>query len=47
MLAPALDDPDPVIIFEHGSLYNVEGELADDAGPVDIDRAAVRRPGTT
>jgi pyruvate dehydrogenase E1 component beta subunit len=46
MLAPALDDPDPVIIFEHGSLYNLEGELADDAGPVDIDRAAVRRAGT-
>jgi pyruvate dehydrogenase E1 component beta subunit len=46
MLAPALADPDPVIIFEHGSLYNVEGELADDAGPVDISRAAVRRPGT-
>jgi pyruvate dehydrogenase E1 component beta subunit len=46
LLAPALADPDPVIIFEHGSLYNVEGELADDAGPVDISRAAVRRPGT-
>ena len=46
MLAPALEDPDPVIMFEHGSLYNVEGELADDAGPVDIDRAAVRRSGS-
>jgi pyruvate dehydrogenase E1 component beta subunit len=45
MLAPALEDPDPVIVFEHGSLYNVEGELADDAGPVDIDHAAVRHPG--
>jgi pyruvate dehydrogenase E1 component beta subunit len=45
MLWTALEDPDPVLIFEHGSLYNVEGELADDAGPVDIDRAAVRRPG--
>ena len=38
-------DPDPVLIFEHGALYNVEGELADDAGPVDIDRAAIRRHG--
>ena len=46
MLAPALADPDPVLLFEHGSLYNVEGDLADDAGPVDIDRAAVRRAGS-
>jgi pyruvate dehydrogenase E1 component beta subunit len=45
MLASALDDPDPVIIFEHGTLYNVEGEIADDAGATDIDRAAIRRPG--
>jgi pyruvate dehydrogenase E1 component beta subunit len=46
MLPTALRDPDPVLIFEHGSLYNLEGELADDAGAVDIDRAAVRRPGS-
>jgi pyruvate dehydrogenase E1 component beta subunit len=46
MLAPALADPDPVVIFEHASLYNMEGELPDDAGPVDIDHAAVRRAGT-
>jgi pyruvate dehydrogenase E1 component beta subunit len=45
MLWTALEDPDPVLIFEHGSLYNVAGELEDDAGPVDIDRAAVRRHG--
>jgi pyruvate dehydrogenase E1 component beta subunit len=45
MLWSALEDPDPVLIFEHGTLYNASGELADDAGPVDIDRAAVRRPG--
>jgi len=45
MLWPALCDPDPVLIFEHGSLYNVEGELADDAGEVDIEGAAVRRAG--
>jgi pyruvate dehydrogenase E1 component beta subunit len=45
MLWTALQDPDPVLIFEHGSLYNVPGELADDAGPVDIDTAAIRRPG--
>jgi pyruvate dehydrogenase E1 component beta subunit len=46
MLWTALEDPDPVLIFEHGSLYNMDGELAADAGPVDIARAAVRRAGT-
>ena len=46
MLWTALLDPDPVLIFEHGSLYNLSGELADDAGPTDLDRAAVRRDGT-
>ncbi len=45
MLWTALEDPDPVLVFEHGSLYNLGGELAEDAGPVDLDRAAVRRPG--
>jgi pyruvate dehydrogenase E1 component beta subunit len=45
MLWTALEDPDPVLIFEHGSLYNMTGELDVDAGPVDIDHAAVRRPG--
>jgi pyruvate dehydrogenase E1 component beta subunit len=46
MLWTALEDPDPVLIFEHGSLYNMEGELADDAGAVDIDKAVLRRSGT-
>jgi len=45
MLWTALQDPDPVIIFEHATLYGVEGELAADAGAVPIDRAAVRRGG--
>jgi pyruvate dehydrogenase E1 component beta subunit len=46
MLWTALEDPDPVLIFEHGSLYNMEGELAEDAAAVDIRTAAVRRAGT-
>lgn len=46
MLWTALMDPDPVIMFEHALLYNLEGELAADAGAVDIDRAAVRRGGS-
>ena len=45
MLWSALEDPDPVLIFENGMLYNMEGELAVDAGAVDISRAAIRRPG--
>ena len=45
MLWTALEDPDPVLIFEHGGLYNLDGELADDAGPTEIDRAEVRRQG--
>ena len=46
MLWTALEDPDPVLIFEHGGLYNMEGELAADAGAVDIDKAVPRRSGT-
>ena len=45
MLLAAVDDPDPVVILEHIMLYNMEGELPIDAGRVDIDHAAVRRPG--
>ena len=45
MLGPALADPDPVILFEHAMLYNVEGDLAVDAGDVDIEHAVIRRPG--
>jgi len=45
MLWTALQDPDPVLIFENSGLYNMEGTLAPDAGPVDIDRAYVRREG--
>jgi len=46
MLSTALEDPDPVIIFEHASMYNMEGELPLDGGPVDLATAAVRRSGT-
>ena len=45
MLAPALRCPDPVLIFEHVSLYNMEGALSEDWPRADIDRAAVRRTG--
>lgn len=46
MLWTALEDPDPVIIFENPMLYNMKGTMPVGAGPVDIDKARVRRPGT-
>jgi pyruvate dehydrogenase E1 component beta subunit len=46
MLWTALQDPDPVLIFENALLYNLEGELATDAGAVDISRAKLLRPGS-
>jgi pyruvate dehydrogenase E1 component beta subunit len=46
MLWTALEDPDPVLIFEHNGLYNMEGDLAADAAAVDLDKAAIRRAGT-
>lgn len=45
MLWPALLDPDPVVMFEHAQLYNLEDDLADPPPEVDIGRAAVRRTG--
>jgi len=45
MLWTALQEPDPVLIFENVMLYNMAGKLAADAGAVDIGKAIVRRPG--
>jgi pyruvate dehydrogenase E1 component beta subunit len=45
MLWPALQDPDPVVIFEHALLYNMEGELPATFAGVDIAQARIRRPG--
>jgi pyruvate/2-oxoglutarate/acetoin dehydrogenase E1 component len=45
MLRTAIEDPDPVIWFEHVGLYNTKGTLPDPGGPIDIDTARVRRPG--
>jgi acyl carrier protein len=45
MLWTAIEDPDPVLMFENVTLYGMEGELAADVGPVGIDRARVRRAG--
>lgn len=45
MLWTALQEPDPVLIFEHIMLYNRGGLLSPDACAVDIERAALRRSG--
>jgi pyruvate/2-oxoglutarate/acetoin dehydrogenase E1 component len=44
MLLAALEDPDPVFIFEHATLYPLEGEIED--GSLPFTRAAIRRAGT-
>jgi pyruvate/2-oxoglutarate/acetoin dehydrogenase E1 component len=44
MLWPALQDPDPVLIFENSTLYPRKGEM-DENVTVDIVRARVARPG--
>jgi pyruvate dehydrogenase E1 component beta subunit len=45
MLLAALDEPDPVFIFEHATLYTSEGEIDEGSGSVDIAHAEVRRQG--
>jgi pyruvate dehydrogenase E1 component beta subunit len=45
MLATALRERDPVIMFEHVQLYGIEDEVGEQTA-VDLDRAAIRRPGT-
>ncbi len=47
MLATALADPDPVIMFEHATLYNEEGQLSSE-GPyaVPLEGARIARSGT-
>jgi pyruvate/2-oxoglutarate/acetoin dehydrogenase E1 component len=46
MLRAALEDPDPVLLFEPQTLYNMEGDLPQGTSVVDIDHGAVRRDGT-
>jgi len=45
MLLAALKEPDPVFIFEHATLYPLEGEIEERIAPVDISKAAVCREG--
>jgi pyruvate dehydrogenase E1 component beta subunit len=46
MLLAALQDPDPVFIFEHALLYPLEAEIDEEPTAVDIDHAAVRLEGS-
>ncbi|WJY20941.1 pyruvate dehydrogenase (acetyl-transferring) E1 component subunit alpha [Fontisubflavum oceani] len=46
MLWTALEDPDPVLIFENVMLYNRSGQIDEAAGAVDISKAAIRREGS-
>ena len=46
MLAAALADPNPVLIFEHVMLYNMEGAARPAVTAVDIAHAEMRRDGT-
>lgn len=45
MLLAALDEPDPVVIFEHALLYPLEGEIDETDGATRLEQAAVRRAG--
>ena len=46
MLGEALKDPDPVFIFEHAMLYPAKGEITDNNGNFNIERAEVVREGS-
>jgi pyruvate dehydrogenase E1 component beta subunit len=46
MLWPALQDPDPVLIFEQQVMYNMEGQIPVEPPPVDIDHAMIRHVGS-
>ncbi len=45
LLLSAIDDPDPVMVFEHKLLYKMKGDVPEDAYRVPIGRAAIRREG--
>jgi acetoin:2,6-dichlorophenolindophenol oxidoreductase subunit beta len=46
MLLAAIDDPDPVLIFEHKLLYKIKGHVPEEMYRTPIGKAVVRREGT-
>ena len=47
MLLSAIDDPDPVMVFEHKLLYKMKGDVPAEPYRVPIGKAIVRRAGTS
>ena len=45
LLLSAIDDPDPVMVFEHKLLYKMKGEVPEEPYRVPIGKALVRRQG--
>jgi acetoin:2,6-dichlorophenolindophenol oxidoreductase subunit beta len=46
MLLAAIDDPDPVLIFEHKLLYKIKGHVPEDMYRTEMGKALVRREGS-
>ena len=45
LLLAAIDDPDPVLVFEHKLLYKVKGQVPESVYRTPIGKAAIRREG--
>lgn len=45
LLRGAIEDPDPVLVFEHKALFNRKGPVPEDAGPLPLGSADVVRRG--
>lgn len=45
LLRASIEDPDPVLYFEHKGLFNLKAELPEDSAPVELGRADVVRAG--
>jgi acetoin:2,6-dichlorophenolindophenol oxidoreductase subunit beta len=45
LMLAAIDDPDPVLVFEHKLLYKVKGDVPEQAYRTPIGKAIVRRAG--
>jgi acetoin:2,6-dichlorophenolindophenol oxidoreductase subunit beta len=46
LLWSSIYDPNPVIFFEHRTLYPIKGEVPDDLEPIPLGKARVHREGT-
>ena len=46
LLLAAIQDDDPVVFFEHKRLYMTKGPVPEDATPIPLGKAAVRREGS-